>query len=151
MKTRYKRLGLILIAILAAIGFAAWFGLFNLGVVPLAANDVKSVEIDRIDYDEKHRTLPQEIIISEEKEAIAALMHVVQSARETSDHKCGSRGTITLKTGAGASTKLQYLAGHDDQFYEFRYNQKIYKVSRQKFIDVMQKLGVKVPLTSFGN
>ena len=151
MKTRYKRLGLIVIAILVAIGFAAWFGVFNLGVVPLAANDVKSVEIDRVDYDAQSRILPQEIIIAEEKEAIAALMQVVQSARETSDHKCGSRGTITLKSGTGASTKLQYLAGHDDQFYEFRYNQKIYKVSREKFVEVMQKLGVKVPLTSFGD
>lgn len=146
MKTSYKRLGLIVTAILAAIGFAAWFGLFNLGVVPLAANDVKSVEIDRIDYDPQSRILPQEVVISEEKEAIAALMQVVQSARETSDHKCGSRGTITLKTATGASTKLQYLAGHDEQFYEFRYNQKIYKVSRDKFVEVMQKLGVKVPL-----
>ncbi len=146
MKTSYKRLGLIVTAILAAIGFAAWFGLFNLGVVPLAANDVKSVEIDRIDYDPQSRILPQEVVISEEKEAIAALMQVVQSARETSDHKCGSRGTITLKTATGASTKLQYLAGHDEQFYEFRYNQKIYIVSRDKFVEVMQKLGVKVPL-----
>ena len=146
MKSRYKRLGLIVIAILAVIGFAAWFGVFNLGVVPLAANDVKSVEIERIDYDAQSRILPQEIIISGEKEAIAALMQVVQSARETSDHKCGSRGTITLKTGNGTTTKLHYLAGHDDQFYEFRYNQKIYKVSREKFVEVMQKLGVTVPL-----
>ncbi len=146
MKVNTMRWAIFFIAILVAIGFAAWFGLFNLGVVPLAAHDVKSVEIERIDFDPQSRILPQEIIISEEKEAIAALMQVVQSARETSDHKCGSRGTITLKTGTGASTKLQYLAGHDDQFYEFRYNQKIYKVSREKFVEVMQKLGVKVPL-----
>ena len=151
MKFRSKRWVQFTLLFVVIFLVVSWFLLREPTVFSLATRDVSAVEIKRDDRDEKGKPISDANIIVDDQQAIAALLQVVHSAQETEEHKCGHRGTITLKLRNGEKPVLEYLPGHNDKFYEFRYNRKIYKVSREKFIEVMGKFDVKVPLTSFGD
>jgi hypothetical protein len=81
-----------------------------------------------------------------DREAIAALVQVVRSGRETTDHKCGSRGTITFQRPKGRPVELRFLPGHHAEWYEFRSGGKVYRVPRAEFVAAMRRVGVDVPL-----
>jgi hypothetical protein len=71
---------------------------------------------------------------------------VLQSGAETRDHKCGSRGVITLRRSFGLPAELRFLPGHDPDWYEFRYARRVYRVPRADFVTAMRRVGVEVPL-----
>ena len=82
---------------------------------------------------------------SVDPEAIAALLAVLRTGTETQDHKCGSRGVITLRRSLGRSVELRFLPGHYAEWYEFRYAGKVYRVPRAEFVAAMRQVGVEVP------
>ncbi len=79
-------------------------------------------------------------------EAVAALVAVLRSGAESQDHKCGSRGVITLRRSAGRPVQLWFLPGHHAEWYEFRYAGRAYRVPRAEFVAAMRRVGVEVPL-----
>lgn len=79
-------------------------------------------------------------------EAIAALVAVLRGGEERQDHKCGASWAITLKRSFGTPVKVEFLPGHDEAWYEFRYERKAYRVPRAAFIAATQRTGVQVPL-----
>ena len=79
-------------------------------------------------------------------EAIAALVAVLRSGTQTRDHKCGSRGVITLQLSSGRAVELWFLPGHHAEWYEFRYDGEVYRVPRAEFVAAMRRVGVEVPL-----
>jgi hypothetical protein len=46
----------------------------------------------------------------------------------------------------GRPLRVEFLPGHHDQWYEFRYDRKVYRVPRPAFVAAMMRLGVAVPL-----
>jgi hypothetical protein len=79
-------------------------------------------------------------------EAVAALVGVLRSGVTGREHKCGSRGVITLRRAFGGPVELRFLPGHHDEWYEFRYAGQLYRVPRAEFVAAMRRVGVEVPL-----
>jgi hypothetical protein len=75
------------------------------------------------------------------------LVTVLRTAKETPDHKCSSAGVIHLQRPFGFPERLEFLPGHDPQWYEFRHGRKAYRVPRAEFVAAMKRVGVDVPLT----
>lgn len=88
---------------------------------------------------------------STDKHAIEAILKVVSSAERTSDHKCGSSVKVQIQNNDGTQTALRFLPGHDEKFYEYRYESRINRVDREQFLSAMRLLGVKkLPLDAQG-
>lgn len=78
--------------------------------------------------------------------SIANLIDALRTAELTQDHKCGSRGVITLHRTMKRNLQLQFLPGHHAEWYEFRYAGSVYRVPKQDFVNAMKTIGVEVPL-----
>jgi hypothetical protein len=134
-------LGALAVACLAL----AWVVFFPASAVSaLDATKVRSVDIQFLPWGEDDATPPG--ASSTDPEAIAALVTVLRRGTETTDHKCGSRGSIILRRSFGGPMELRFLPGHDTEWYEFRYDRKAYRVPRAGFIAAMRRVGVEVPL-----
>lgn len=136
----------VLVACLAlcllAYGAWAYFRPFSAG--PPNTDGVRSVRVwNDPEADGRGRAPDAD---TNDPDAVAALLDVVRSARETEDHKCGNRGVILLQRSTGPSERLEFLPGHSPDWYEFRYDRNIYRVPRDKFIAALKRLGVAVPL-----
>lgn len=110
----------------------------------LDAREIHAVEVRFEPWGEERAVAPG--VSSADPEAVAALVAVLRTGTEGQDHKCGSRGIITLRQSLGRSVMLRYLPGHHAEWYEFRYGGKLYRVLRAEFVAAMRRLGVEVPL-----
>jgi hypothetical protein len=140
------RIRSVLVAVLALglLAFGAWAAIGpRTGGLP-NTNNVHSVDVEFWPWGEDGVMAPGGS--SSDPEAVAALVAVIRSAEETRDHKCGSRGVITLRRSLWRSERLEFLPGHHAEWYEFRYGGKIYRVPRAEFVAAMRKIGVEVPL-----
>ena len=72
---------------------------------------------------------------------IEALINVLSRAKSCSDHKCSSIGEISFLTGSDAKV-LKILPGHDTAKYEFRFEGKIYNLSRIAYINALVAAGI---------
>lgn len=78
---------------------------------------------------------------------IQTLLQVMQTAKGTSDHKCGDSGRLSFQLESGPPLKIGILAGHDADYYEYRVYQAnergydIFKVDRAEFLQAMNDLG----------
>jgi hypothetical protein len=106
----------------------------------LDVGDVKTIKVEFEPWGDEVIPAPIE---SSDTEAIAELVKIVKSGQETSDHKCSSRGSIRINSDRGQFLDFWFLPGHNDDYYEFRHNQKIYRVPRTSFVDAMKRLGVR--------
>lgn len=83
---------------------------------------------------------------SKDNQRIEALLSVLRQGQQTSDHKCGDSGTITLRTKRGTAIKLGILAGHKASYYEYRFysgsRYTIFRVDRVAFLKAMTDLGM---------
>lgn len=84
---------------------------------------------------------------SNDQTVISELATVLKKSERTREHKCGSRGAITLHRALGRTTELGFLAGHHPEWYEIEYERKLYRVPRAEFVAAMKRIGVDVPLT----
>lgn len=135
-------------AVFAAVGggllaAAALAYLHPPAVRALDASKVRAVEV-RFDRRGEQPTPPG--ASTADPEAIAAVVAVLRSGERTGDHKCGSRGAITLRRANGTTAVLEFLPGHHDEWYELRYAAGIYRVPRAEFVAAMRRVGVEVPL-----
>ena len=60
-----------------------------------------------------------------------------------------SLGTIELARPPGPPVQVEFLPGHDEAWYEIRFDEQAYRVPRSPFVETMENLGVKVPLECF--
>jgi hypothetical protein len=74
--------------------------------------------------------------------ACASVFELLRSARYRMDHKCGDIGSFTVRYSSGKSDVLDFLPGHDPTAYEFRLNRSLYRVSRDRFYQVLRDAGV---------
>ncbi len=72
---------------------------------------------------------------------IGALIKVLSGAKSCSDHKCSSIGKISFLSGSSVKV-LKILPGHDSAKYEFRYEGKIFNLSRIAYIDALVAAGI---------
>jgi len=129
------------VAIVVALG---WWFLRPPDPLAVDADRVRRVEVRFEPWGEDMVRSPG--AASEDREAIAALVAVVRSGRETTDHKCGSRGAVSFQRSAGLPAELRFLPGHHAEWYEFRAGGKVYRVPRAGFVAAMRRVGVEVPL-----
>lgn len=73
--------------------------------------------------------------------AISALAKTFSSARSCSDHKCLPIGAISFITETEATT-LKVLPGHNPRKYEFRLDGKMYRLSRDYYVDSLVAAGI---------
>ena len=73
---------------------------------------------------------------------ISELLTVLGKGEGTEEHKCAGIGHIIFILNDGRRVDISYLPGHDDDFYEFRYDISIFRVKRKSFISVMEDIGV---------
>ncbi len=96
-RARRVRIRSVLVAVLALglLAFGAWAAIGpRTGGLP-NTNNVHSVDVEFWPWGEDGVMAPGGS--SSDPEAVAALVAVIRSAEETRDHKCGSRGVITLR------------------------------------------------------
>lgn len=125
-----------------------WYFFGPTEMVRLKAGNVQSVEVRFRKHTEKD--IPPADVQSRDPEVIAAVVASIQSAKVTTDHKCGSRGEIVFRQADGSVWELEFLPGHSEDWYEFRYGKKIYQVQRGALVNAMKRMGVSLPL-DFGN
>lgn len=140
---RRKRRAVVAVVAVGLLAAVAWALFRPPAVRAFDAAEVQAVEV-RSDPRGEQPTPPG--ASTADPEVIAAVVAVLRSGERTSDHKCGSRGTITLHRANGAPAVLEFLPGHHDEWYEFRYERGIYRVPRAEFVAAMRLLGVEVPL-----
>ena len=80
--------------------------------------------------------------------AFGPLLAILDAATPSKDHKCEDVGEIRLLLENGTDpAALRILPGHDPAYYEFRYEQRLYRVERTAFVEALRRLGVPaVPL-----
>jgi len=132
---RRRRLGVAAVA-LGLLAVAAWGVLRQPSV---SAFDAHTVEV-RFDPWGEDGAIPPGAKTAD-PEAVAALVGLLRSGVAGRDHKCGSRGVITLRRSLGGPVELDFLPGH-----HFRYADQLYRVPRAEFVAAMRRVGVEVPL-----
>jgi hypothetical protein len=79
-------------------------------------------------------------------DVFADLINVLNSGRETKDHKCIDTGRIVLKLRDKRELHYGTLSGHDWNYYEFRAygdrGYKVYRVAREEMAAALQKMGL---------
>jgi hypothetical protein len=113
-------------------------------VTALDARDFRAVDVRFERWGEDGAVAPG--ASSADPEAIAELVAILRTGEETDDHKCGSRGVISLRRSFGRPAELRFLPGHHTEWYEFRYAGKVYRVPRAEFVAAMRRIGVEIPL-----
>jgi hypothetical protein len=84
---------------------------------------------------------------SSERQAIEALIDVLNTGERTMKHLCASMGGIVFEQPDGCTFVLEILPGHDPAYYEFRHEGVPYRVDRGAFIAALKRLGCKgIPL-----
>jgi hypothetical protein len=144
---RAVRLGRRIAVAALALGLlvvAGWVYLRQPAVDGLDSSGVRAVEVRFEPWGEDMAVSPGSS--TADPEAVAALVAVLRSGAETRDHKCPSRGVITLRKSLGQPLELRFLPGHHADWYEFRYAGKVYRVPRAEFVAAMRRVGVEVPL-----
>lgn len=126
-----------------AAGVAGWF-IAPPDPLAVSADQVRRVEVQFEPWGEDMVRAPG--ASSEDREAIAAVVAAVRSGQETTDHKCGSRGSVRFRRSVGLPAELRFLPGHHPEWYEFRAGGKVYRVPRAGFVAAMRRVGVEVPL-----
>lgn len=144
-RRRMTRKVWVIVVVLALALVVAWSYFQEPGVSALDLGGIRRVEVqfDLSWKDEKPIAPGSE---TTDSETIAQLLKVLKSADETQNHKCVSLGVIRLERGIGSTLELQFLPGHHEEWYEFRYGRKIYRVPRAEFVSAMKLVGVAVPL-----
>lgn len=125
-----------------------WYFFGPTEMARLKAGDVQSVEVKFRKQTEKD--IPPPEVQTKDPEIIGAIIASIQTAKVTTDHKCGSRGEIVLRQTDGSVWELEFLPGHSEGWYEFRYGKKIFQVQRPALVNAMKRMGVSLPL-DFGN
>jgi hypothetical protein len=129
--------GALIVAVPLAFGLHWWFWP---SVPAIAAEDVDSIDV----HIYRTNTGQKETRVTTSNPAnVESLLAVLQTARRASDHKCGDVGTITVKSQDGTESVLRILPGHDPSYYEFRYDGRINRVDRRKFLEALQAIGVE--------
>ncbi len=71
----------------------------------------------------------------------------LKTGKGNADHKCGDRGTIILNYESSKEI-IKFLPGHNQKYYEIRYNRSNFRIKIKKFIEEFKNLGVledKIP------
>lgn len=113
------------------------------GESPLARLDPDVITEVRVEDAPWKETESFASIVCQDKEPIESLVAVLKKATPASDHRCAPRWRLTLTSEA--DVVLDMLPGHDDAKYEFRFNNRLYGVSRPEFIQAMQRIGLQEP------
>ena len=143
------RKGILIFGFALVSGFALVAAIQPSSITP--TRDLLAVEADQVrSVDVRIEPGEQDVIQlieqhTENRDAIVDLIDIIRSAQLTTEHKCASRGVITLQQTALPSTELNFLPGHNMEWYEFRYGKKIYRVPRREFLAVMRQIGVDLP------
>jgi hypothetical protein len=126
------------------VAVTAWW--FRTPPEPLAvgADDVSRVVIQLAPWGDDAARAPA--VSTEDREAVAALVAVVRSGRETTEHKCGSRGSVRFERSVGSPVEAAFLPGHHPEWYELRTGGNIYRVPRDEFVAAVRRVGVELPL-----
>ncbi len=75
--------------------------------------------------------------------ACESLLVLLRSARLRMDLcKCGDIGTLKIRYANGTTDTLELLPGHDSASYEFRFGNGLYRLSRERFFQVLRDVGV---------
>jgi hypothetical protein len=141
----------LLYLFLAALGVAIGCGLdwwFFPSVPTTSLDAVDSVEITLLPLLIPRKNLPdggtkQIQIKTTDRSRIATLLKVFHGAQRASEHKCGSIGTLTIRTRSGRTEQLEILAGHDSANWEYRYAGRINRVDRESFLAALEGIGVE--------
>src|SRR5579883_1015102 len=125
---------------LGSAAVAGWSYFHQPAVSTLAPDEVLAVDVRFEPWGEDMAVSPGSR--SADRGAVAALLAVLQSGTEGQDHKCASRGVITLRRSLGRSVELRFLPGHHAEWYEFRYAGTLYRVPRAEFTAAMRRVGI---------
>jgi hypothetical protein len=74
---------------------------------------------------------------------IEQFLNVFRFAKRAEEHKCPSSGTIVIRRTDGTLEELFILAGHNEEYYEYRMGSRINKVPRSSFLEAIKALGLK--------
>lgn len=143
MSLRRKR---ILLAVAFASAIAFWYSHHRAGTV-IPQSDVAKLEIELFPWrDELSKPTVAASVTVEDQGRIADVLASLKPAVPNEDHKCSSRGQIRFIQSNGSQVTIEFLPGHDVSHYEFRLNNKNYRVPRADFVRALLPLGIEVPL-----
>ena len=112
----------------------------------VSMDEVASVEVHLIawqnDDDPDNRQIEAKVATTD-PDKIKALFSVLSGASRASEHKCGDSGTITIRRKDGETEELGILPGHKREFYEYRFDGRINRVDRERFLAAMKGIGVQ--------
>ncbi len=141
--SRRRRAIVLVIAFAGAIAFGFWKQRVG-GLIP--QSDIAKLEIELYPWVDDLRKTPGQSTTVEDADRIGELLVAMKSPELREDHKCGSRGTIRFTRSNGSVCSIEFLPGHDDSHYEFRLDQKLYRIPRAEFVRILKQFGIAVPL-----
>jgi len=137
-----KRITFVVVTILLAMA-AGWFIIRRNGPAALKAGEIDMILIA---LTPGRGEPPPPLVTTSDPAAISALVEALRDAKPQEDHKCMSLGIIELVPSNGPTIRLEFLPGHDDDWYEIRFKGEAYRIPRAPFVDAMRSLRVNIPL-----
>jgi hypothetical protein len=141
--SRRRRVGISAILFLVAVAYYL-IAVRSSGGIP--QSDVAKLEIELYPWLDDTRKIPGQSATVEDADRIAELLAALKSPELTKEHKCGSRGQIKFIRSNASVVSIEFLPGHHDSHYEFRFDKKLYRVPRAEFVRIMKLFGIDVPL-----
>lgn len=74
--------------------------------------------------------------------AIERLCDIIEAAEPARAHACSSFGYLVFNKPNGQQIGLSILAGHDEEFYEYRYGRH-FRMNRADFLEAMKPFDVE--------
>jgi hypothetical protein len=148
----FLRRFLVVIAALVIFGLVLLF--FN-RAPDFSGSKVSSIEIKiyggmiSVDSEILGRELLLESTLTDSS-VCASIFKFLSSAYRGSDHKCPSIGLIEIHYADGKIDTIEPLHGHDPEYIEFRFDDELYLLPREQFLQILRDAGVdtsKIPVS----
>ena len=85
---------------------------------------------------------PEVRVVETDPQLIQRFLDVFKTAKRGSEHNCGSYADIVIQLADGSTEILSILPGHDDRYYEYRFESRISKVDRSRFLEALAAMGI---------
>lgn len=70
------------------------------------------------------------------------VLDTLMAASQHPNHKCSAVGTLSLRLKSGRRVEVELLRGHEPTAYEFRFQDVLYRVPRDRLSDALRPVGV---------
>jgi hypothetical protein len=82
-------------------------------------------------------------ITTSDPSMIRGFLDTFRSAHRASEHGCVNSGTVRVLLKDGTAEEFAILPGHEEAYYEYRFDGKINRIDREPFLAALRAIGFR--------